>query len=66
MALQQFFHVWMNFTRRPLEGSSALKDRDGNKSSSVCFLKQKRKITVASLINISEDPIKNECFFKIC
>ena len=56
----------MNFARRPLEGSSALKDRDGNKSSSVCFLKQRRKITVASLINISEDPIENECFFKIC
>ena len=48
MALQQLFHVWMDFTRRPLEGSSALKDRDGNKSSSTCFLKQRRKITVAN------------------
>ena len=66
MTLQQFFHVWMDFTRRPLEGSSTLKDRDSNKSSSVCCLKQRGKITVASLINISEKPIENECFFKIC
>ena len=47
MASQQFFHVWIDFktkkeiSQRPFVGSSALKDKC-SKSSSVCFLKQRK------------------------
>ena len=40
-------------SQRPFVGSSALKGKC-SKSSSVCFLKQREKTIVASLLNISE------------
>ena len=46
MASEQSFHLWIDFKtkkeipQRPFVGSSALKDKC-NKSSGVCFLKQR-------------------------
>ena len=43
---------------------SALKDR-GNKSSSACFLKQRRSVTVTSLLNVSKLSTQNQYFYNI-
>ena len=59
MTSQKFFHLMMDFKTkkeiswRLLLGSAVLKDKC-SKSSSVCFLKQREQIIVASLFNISE------------